>query len=471
MLHSEVVDDPALQGSRLSGDGSVDVVAVHHDSRAVEPRSLFCCVRGEHVDGHDFAPAAVARGAVALLCERKVEVDVPALRVASTRRAMGPVAAAVYGRPSSRLAVVGVTGTNGKTTVVHFLRSILDTAGRPTEAIGTLTGVRTTPEAPDLQRTFVACLAEGRQAVAMEVSSHALALHRVDGTHFAVAVFTNLSQDHLDFHGDMASYFAAKARLFEPGRSARGVVNRDDPYGRQLADDARIPIVGYSLRDVADVDLGTRGSSFSWHGERCVVPIPGLFNISNALAAATAALELGVDPSTVARGLEAAGPVPGRFEVIDEGQRFLVVVDYAHTPDGLRSLLAAVRPLAQQGRVIVVFGAGGDRDATKRPEMGRVAAEGADQIVLTSDNPRSEDPDAVIAAVREGITTDSDLVVDPDRGAAIQRAIVDAEPGDVVVIAGKGHETTQTIGERVLPFDDRAVARLALATRTSGAGQ
>ncbi|HEY4378557.1 MAG TPA: UDP-N-acetylmuramoyl-L-alanyl-D-glutamate--2,6-diaminopimelate ligase, partial [Acidimicrobiales bacterium] len=321
---------------------------------------------------------------------------------------------------------------------------------------------RTTPEAPELQARLVEMEQAGDRAVAMEVSSHALQLHRVDGTHFRVAVFTNLTRDHLDFHGDMSSYFAAKARLFEPALAERAVVNLDDPYGRLLRDAAGLPTTGYSIDDAEDLVVGPGGSSFAWRGAPVTMALAGRFNVANALAAATAAAELGIDPAMIAAGLGAAGPVAGRFELVDEGQPFLVVVDYAHTPDGLEQVVATARELAGTGRVLVVFGAGGDRDRTKRPAMGEAVARGADVAVLTSDNPRGEDPAAIISDVHEGMTDLTDLLIEPDRRAAIQAAVARARAGDVLVVAGKGHETTQTIGADVVPFDDRVVTRAAL---------
>lgn len=462
-----------VEVERVVGDADrAAVSSITLDSRAVEPGALFCCVRGEHADGHDYAPAAAEAGAVALLAEREVAVAVAAQAIVDdTRRAIGPLAAVFHGDPSRHLEVVGVTGTGGKTTTTHLLGAILDAAGRPAGLIGTLTGVRTTPEAPELQARLAAFLAEGKRAVAMEVSSHALAMHRVDGAWFTVAVFTNLSRDHLDFHRSMDDYFAAKARLFTPEMSGRAVVNLDDPRGRLLADAALVPTVGYSMADATDIVVGARESRFRWRGADMRVPLGGRFNISNAIAAATAVAELGIDAAAIAAGLDAARPVAGRFELVDAGQPFPVVVDYSHKPDALVQVLASAREVAApDGRVVVVFGAGGDRDRSKRPEMGAVAAELAELVVVTSDNPRSEDPDAIIAEILTGIpdtaarTADGRLAVEPDRRAAIALAVGAARPGDVVVIAGKGHETSQTIGDRVLPFDDREVAREALTT-------
>jgi UDP-N-acetylmuramoyl-L-alanyl-D-glutamate--2,6-diaminopimelate ligase len=467
----EVLDD--LEVTKVVGDPHlVDVASVAHDSRVVTPGSLFCCVRGEQVDGHDFARAAADAGAVALLCDRELDLagspPVVQVVVADVRRAMGPAAAVVHGHPSRDLEIVGVTGTNGKTTTTHLLRSVLDAAGRPAGLIGTLTGVRTTPEAPDLQAELASLRSLGRRAVAMEVSSHALAQHRVDGTTFRVAVFTNLSRDHLDFHVSMEDYFRAKARLFTPELAARGVVCVDDRYGRLLRDAARIPTVVYSMADAEDVEIGVLSSRFRWRGVDVEVPLGGRFNVVNAIAAATAAAELGIAAGDVAAGLATAGPIAGRFEPVDAGQPFRVLVDYAHTPDGLEQLLRAAREVAGGGTVTVVFGCGGDRDPTKRPEMGAVAAMNADRVVVTSDNPRTENPDAIIAAIVDGIPSRSEperagsLVVEPDRAKAIVAALESAVRDDVVVIAGKGHETTQTIDHHEIPFDDRVVARHAL---------
>jgi UDP-N-acetylmuramoyl-L-alanyl-D-glutamate--2,6-diaminopimelate ligase len=386
--------------------------------------------------------------------------------VPETRAAMGPIAAAFHGDPSRTLEVIGVTGTNGKTTTTHLLQSILDVDGRPAAVIGTLTGARTTPEATELQAQLAALRDEGVTAVAMEVSSHALAQRRIDGTWFRVGVFTNLSRDHLDFHHTMDDYFAAKASLFTPDRCATAVVNVDDPWGRRLADQLEIPWQPYSLELVDDIEVHADWSQCTWEGVTLRVPLGGRFNLMNALGAAVTAQALGVTPAVVADGLSRVGPVSGRFEPVVAGQPFHVFVDYAHTPDGLEQLLTAAREIAGQGHVLVVFGAGGDRDRTKRAPMGEVAARLADQVVLTSDNPRSEDPSAIIDAVLEGIPNRSHLLVEPDRRAAIAAAVGRAQQGDVVVIAGKGHETTQTTGDVVVPFDDRAVARELMKARS-----
>lgn len=456
----------------LAPDGATEteITAVVHDTRAVTDGALFCCVAGAHVDGHDLAHLAVANGAAALLVERPVGAGVPEVRVPSVRGALGPVAAAFWGHPSRSMRVVGVTGTSGKTTTAHLIAAITEAHGWSTAVIGTLDGPRTTPEAPELQARLAAELAAGRGAVAMEVSSHALALGRVRATRFSVAVFTNLSHDHLDFHGTLEEYFEAKATLFDPSYADAAVVNLDDPWGRELAARARVPIDGYSLEDVRDLEVGSARSRFRWRDLPITLPIGGRFNVSNAVAAATAALRLGIDPDTIAAGLGAAPAVPGRFEPVDEGQPFAVVVDFSHKPGALAGALGAAREAAEGGRVILVFGAGGDRDATKRPEMGAVAGRLADRVLLTSDNPRGEDPRSIIEAVRAGLPEGADCTVEPDRATAIALAIGDARPGDVVLIAGKGHEVEQIVGDRTFPFDDREVARTALRVLRDGNG-
>lgn len=440
----------------------VDVTSVVHDSRAVTPGALFCCVPGAAVDGHDLVGEAAAAGAAALLVERPVESDLVQVQVASVRDALGPVAAAFWGHPSRAMDVVGVTGTSGKTTTTHLLAAIATAHGRAAAVLGTLSGPRTTPEAPELQAWLAAERDRGTSIVAMEVSSHALAMGRVRATEVAVAVFTNLSHDHLDFHRDLDDYFEAKAQLFTPAYARAAVVNLDDERGRVLAGRAAVPTTGYSLRDVDDLVLHPTSSSFVWRGQPVVLPLGGRFNVSNALAAATAAELLGIPVEDIARGLAGAEPVPGRFESVVAGQPFAVLVDYAHKPGALAGALAAAREAAAGGRVLVVIGAGGDRDASKRPEMGEVAARLADRVLLTSDNPRGEDPLAIIEAIRAGATGPAEVTVQPDRREAIAEALSAARPGDVVLIAGKGHEAVQVVGDEALPFDDRAVARAAL---------
>jgi UDP-N-acetylmuramoyl-L-alanyl-D-glutamate--2,6-diaminopimelate ligase len=457
----------------LEGAPDVDVSALAYSSRSVRPGTLFFCVPGFKADGHDFAADAVERGAVALVVERPLGLGVPQVQVPDARAAMAEVAQRFYGDPTRQLQVVGVTGTNGKTTTTFLIRSILEAAGMQTGLLGTVTSivggrreevVRTTPEAVELQGTFRRMLDEGDKAAVMEVSSHALYLHRVDGIHFAARVFTNLTQDHLDFHPTMEDYFAAKRMLFERD-GGPSIVNLDDPYGRRLAHEIEGAITfGIDAEDAdyrgTDVEFDTGGSRFTVDGTEFTIPLPGSFNVSNALAAIAAARVLGVPLETCVQALATADRVPGRFEPVDEGQGFAVLVDYAHTPDSLENVLRAARAITS-GRLHVVFGAGGDRDRAKRPLMGRAASEGADRVIVTSDNPRSEDPDAIVDEVLGGASGDAEREV--DRRLAIQRAIETAQPGDVVVIAGKGHEQGQEFENgRKEPFDDVTVAREAL---------
>jgi UDP-N-acetylmuramoyl-L-alanyl-D-glutamate--2,6-diaminopimelate ligase len=463
------------------GDGGPEITSLAYDSRRVTPGSLFFCVSGLRSDGHDHAPAAVAAGAAAVVAERRLGVGVPELIVADARAAMAPVAARFNGYPSERLRVVGVTGTNGKTTTTFLVRRLLEAAGEQCALIGTVKTVvggrdeelpGTTPEAIDLQAAFSRMLDAGDRAAAIEVSSHALELHRADAIHFAASIFTNLTQDHLDFHPSMESYFAAKRRLFEldPGVP---VVNVDDPHGRRLAAELADPV---SFGIDREADYAAHDVSFTLTGARFVLrcadgelelrsPLPGRFNVSNVLGALAAAHRLGVSLATIAAALPDIEPVPGRFQPVDEGQEFAVLVDYAHTPDSLANVLATARALTG-GRLICVFGCGGDRDRGKRPLMGEIAARLSDIAVVTSDNPRSEDPEAIIDEILTGVARTSAAEVLVDRRAAVGRAIELAGPGDVVVIAGKGHEQGQEFGGgEKLPFDDVLVAREALRGR------
>ena len=447
--------------ARILGDAKVEVRAFSQDSRDVGPATLFACVPGQHSDGHDFSRAAVSAGAVALVVDHPVDIDVPQVVVSSVRASLGPLADALFDHPSRHLMVVGVTGTNGKTTTVSLLAAIFERHGWPAATIGTLTQARTTPEAPQLQAQLASLRARGVVAVAMEVSSHALAQHRVDAVRFAAGVLTNVTQDHLDYHQTMDAYFEAKARLLEPGRAGVAVINADDPWGSRLID--RLAVAGHQavpwrMGDAAEVDLRASGSHFVWRGQPVHLRLPGAFNVANALAAATCAHALGVPVEEIADGLSSVPTVPGRFETIDAGQAFTVLVDYAHTPDGLAQALSAARQLTG-GRLIVVFGAGGDRDPVKRPQMGEVAARLADLAVLTSDNPRSEDPQAIIDAVAAGAVGPGHLREVPDRSEAIRTAIGIAGDDDIVVIAGKGHEKGQEVAGRILPFDDAEEAR------------
>ena len=472
MQLSDLIAD--IEVEECSGPTDVEISGLAYDSGRVGPGSMFFCVPGQTRDGHDFGPAAVEAGAAALVVERPLGLDATEVRVADARAAMAPLAARFWGDPTAELALAGITGTNGKTTTAFLLREILTAAGRQCGLLGTVKQVvggveeevvRTTPEAIDLQQTFDRMLESGDRACVMEVSSHALALHRADAIHFDVAVFTNLSQDHLDFHSDMEDYFAAKRLLFEAGPKA-SVVNADDPYGARLA--AEIDCFTFSSEGAGadfrarDVELTAGGASFVLEGPDGSADVqtrlPGAFNVSNSLAALAAAHALGVDAATATEALSAAAGVPGRFEPIEEGQPFSVLVDYAHTPEALENVLRAARPLTE-GRLICVFGAGGDRDRDKRPRMGSIAAELSDLAIVTSDNPRSEDPDAIIAEIVKGIET-GDFLVEADRTAAIELSVREAGQGDTVLIAGKGHEQGQEFeGGRKIPFDDREVAR------------
>ena len=499
---------PGLRAISPSPD-QLEISGLAYDSRTVAPGSLFFCISGHESDGHDFAPAALSAGAVALVVERPLGLHAPEIVVDSARAAMGPLAAHFHGYPTQELRVVGVTGTNGKTTTAHLLRALLEAGGERCGLLGTVgsliagserAATRTTPEAIDLQADFRAMLDGGERFCAMEVSSHALALGRTDGTNFAAAVFTNLTQDHLDFHPTMEDYFQAKRLLFaSPTRAGVGegavdsdepsegrydgpgvkVVNLDDPYGRRLAGELEGVVTfavdtpaDYQAHDVS-VDLG--GSHFRLRtpaGERRVsLPLPGRFNVSNALGALATGHSLGIELDTLVSALERGVRVPGRVEPVDEGQGFAVLVDYAHTPDSLANVLSTAHEVGE-GRVICVFGAGGDRDRGKRPLMGEIGAKLADVLLITSDNPRSEDPEAIIAEIMQGATSAArptgapPVAAEVDRRVAIERAVALAESGDVLVIAGKGHEQGQELAGGVkVPFDDVTVAREALGAR------
>jgi UDP-N-acetylmuramoyl-L-alanyl-D-glutamate--2,6-diaminopimelate ligase len=474
-----------------SGDpAAVDVRGIAHDSRRVVPGDLFCCVPGHLSDGHAFAAEAVDRGAVGLLCEHFVPelLDRPVVQTliapGTIRPVMARLAAAFYGFPARDLLTIGVTGTNGKTTVTRLLGELLDATGRPTTVLGTLSGVRTTPEATELQGLLAQVrdrqLADGRpHAVAMEVSSHALAQSRVEGIHFDVAAFTNLSHDHLDYHGTMEEYFAVKSSLFTADHAVRAVINADDPWGQRLLRKGRIPMVAVHRHDASDVVLAPGRTWFTWRGHRVATPLTGAVNVDNALLAAEAALALGLEIPEIVAAFPLVSPAPGRFQVLSApgaagttagSPPFTVVVDYAHTPAGLEVVLREARGLAGAGgRVLVAFGCGGNRDREKRPKMGRAASLLSDVAVLTSDNPRDEDPLAIIEEVKAGVVDEAALPsafrVEPDRHAAIALVLEEARAGDVVVIAGKGHEDYQEIGGVRLPFDDVVEARRALSAR------
>ena len=530
---SELVEGLEIQA--VLGDGATPVAAVTYDSRQVRPGSVFFCVRGFVQDGHTFIPDSIGRGAAAIVVEGPAGLEAartaltarvaapggPAaspgvapviVAVPSVRQAMGRAAANFFEHPSRKLRVIGVTGTNGKTTTVHLVRELL-VGPRSCGLIGTVQTVvggetypagRTTPEAFDLQSLAARMAGAGDTHLAMEVGSHALALDRVGGFEYDVAVFTNLTQDHLDFHGTMEEYFLAKARLFEGlGRSYLGipkpgpkvaVLNADDPYARRLAAVARVPLVTYALEAedaglrATDINPGPDRTTFTLtarDGLGAGLPAPAAFrvpvalsltgrhNVANALAALAVALVEGVPAEAAVAGLDGVKGAAGRFESVNAGQDFLAVVDYAHTPDGLENVLQAARALHPR-RVITVFGCGGDRDRAKRPLMGEVVAKLSDLCVVTSDNPRSERPEAIIEEIRPGLERlgrreGSGYLVDPDRTGAINLAVAAAGPGDLVLVAGKGHETYQSFADKTVPFDDREVLREAIL-RKIGAG-
>jgi UDP-N-acetylmuramoyl-L-alanyl-D-glutamate--2,6-diaminopimelate ligase len=471
----------ALAPSEVAGGRTVKIADLAYDTRAVSSGALFFCVAGERVDGHDLAWEAIERGAVALVVERILDVDVPQLLVPSTRESMAVAADAFFGEPTKELELAGVTGTNGKTTTAFLLRAILHAAGRKPGLVGTVewqVGLEhrpapfTTPEAIDLQRLFREMLDAGNRSAAVEASSHGAALRRLDRVRLDALVFTNLSQDHLDLHGSMQEYFDAKRRLFTGPAPPPAAVNVGDEWGRRLAADLealhRAPLVTFALAEEAEVrpenlEIRAEGSSFRAAGVDVETRLRGRFNVENVLGAVAAGLLLDLDEDAIAAGIASVDGIPGRFEPIEEGQPFSVLVDYAHTPDSLANVLGAARDLGS-GRVIVVFGAGGDRDRGKRPLMGKVAADLADVTIVTSDNPRSEEPLAIIQDVLQG--SGLEVEIDPDRRSAIARAVSIADEGDVVVIAGKGHEQGQDVGGVVTPFDDREIAREALRSRS-----
>jgi UDP-N-acetylmuramoyl-L-alanyl-D-glutamate--2,6-diaminopimelate ligase len=491
-LLSALTRDLKREQVALPADAALDMpcTGVEYDSRTVKPGSVFVALPGQKADGATFAPQAVKSGAVAIVSERQRSENVaaPWVVVGNARLALAHLASEFFGHPSRRMKVVGITGTNGKTTTSYLLQAIFEAAGTRCGLMGTVTyrigerqiaATRTTPEAPDVQLLMRQMLDAGCRACVMEVSSHALAMHRVDGIRFAAGVFTNLTRDHLDFHHDMESYFTAKRRLFEilPA-DAPAVINVDDPRGASLVDAVRRPVT-YAINRGADVTPGPL--SFGLDGLRFDVRMPqgvahvesklvGKPNVYNILAAATTAAALGIGIDAIEEGLRRLGGVPGRFELVSSaGDDITVVVDYAHTDDALRNLLETARPLASR-RLITVFGAGGDRDRTKRPLMGMVAGRLSDVVVITSDNPRTEDPMRIIEEVKLGAEPEmrqgnAEVVAMPDRREAILHSIDRASVGDVVLIAGKGHEKYQEIGGRVTPFDDVAVAREALEAR------
>ena len=464
----------ALAPVDVVGRAPVEIADLAYDARSATAGSLFFCVPGTRVDGHEFAAEAVANGAVALVVQRPLELDVPQIVVADPRRAMGTAADEFFERPTEALEVAGVTGTNGKTTTAFLLYSILAAAGRRPGLLGTIESrvggerrgaLRTTPEAIDLQRSFREMLDGGDRSCAMEATSHGSELGRLDGVRFSALVFTNLTQDHLDFHGTIERYFDAKRRLFTETRPP-AAVNLGDAHGRELAQEleGHQRLLTFGFAEDAELkpknlEVGPRGARFTAAGIELETRLRGRFNVENVLGAVAGARLLAIPDEAIAQGVKELRGVPGRFEAVDEGQPFTVLVDYAHTPDSLENVLRTARDLAHN-RLICVFGCGGDRDRGKRPLMGRIASELADLAIVTSDNPRSEEPEAIIGEIVAGAEADVD--VEPDRRDAIARAIEIAREGDAVVIAGKGHEQGQQFDDAIVPFDDRDVAREAL---------
>ena len=443
---------------------SVEIDRVEIDSRQCVFPTLFFALQGSSADGADYVADAVARGAVAVVASRPITSPVPVVVIPESRihRVLAQASATVCDRPEAGIDLVGVTGTNGKTTVTSLVARLAQSMGWNGAIIGTLTNERTTPAAPELYRTLARLRRDfdatrAKSVVALEVSSHALDQQRVVGSRFAVVAFTNLSHDHLDYHRTMEAYFAAKARLFTPEYSSRAVIWVDDPYGAQLASSTPLAVTEVSRRHASDISSTLSGTVFFWRGHLVNTPLVGDYNIDNALLAMAILVELGAPEDEVAAAMAGASAVPGRFEVVHQGD-VTVIVDYAHTPQGLERLLISVRELCS-GRVVTVFGCGGERDASKRPAMGKVASRLSDLTVVTSDNPRHESPDAIIDAIIAGVVGPADVLREVDRRAAIARALESARPGDVVVVAGKGHETTQTFADRVVEFDDREVVR------------
>jgi len=487
MLLSEILD--TIDEKKVSGPTDIEVGGLAYDSRVVERGDAFFCIKGLVTDGHLYAGQAAARGARALFVERDLDAELPdgmvVVRVPDTRFALAEAAARFYGHPSEQMKLVGVTGTNGKTTTGYLIENIFKKAGYVAGLIGTVENhvgevvepvTRTTPESLDLQRLLRRMVDAGVEAAVMEVSSHALELHRASGCSFDVVVFTNLTQDHLDFHISIEEYFGAKRRLFEGddfGADRTAVVNLDDPFGARLLEETGLPSRSFGIDPGADVRadevvVSAGGNTFRLlHGESILelaTRLQGRFNVYNCLAAAAVAVEMGLAESSIADGLETLAGVPGRFENIDCGQPFTALVDYAHTPDGIHNLLEACQEVTE-GRVIIVVGCGGDRDRSKRPLMGKVATEMSDLCIITSDNPRGEDPSSIIEMVLEGVRGEfgeDRYAVEVDRRSAIRKAVAEARDGDLVVIAGKGHESGQSFADRVIPFDDRQVLRECL---------
>jgi UDP-N-acetylmuramoyl-L-alanyl-D-glutamate--2,6-diaminopimelate ligase len=461
MQLGDILDDLALDVAT----SSLEITRVENDSRACEPGTLFFAMPGTHLHGASFARDAVNRGASCVVSDQFLKLDAPLIEVPTSQLPvlLAHASATIVGNPERGVKLVGITGTNGKTSVSTIVASLAIALSWNASSIGTLTNERTTPAPPELYRAFAAIVGGfdveiTKSLIALEVSSHALEQHRVDGLRFCVAAFTNLGHDHLDYHGTMERYFEAKASLFTNEYAKRAVIWIDDEYGQRLAATTALPVTPVSRRDADEVVSSLRGSTFFWRGHLVNSPLVGDYNVDNALLAMSIMSTLGAPDQDVAAAMTDIAAVPGRFDVL-HGHGVTVVVDYAHTPDGLQRLLSDVRTLQPNGRLITVFGAGGDRDRSKRPEMGRVASALSDLAIVTSDNPRSERPDAIIDEVMSGVESGAEVLRESDRRRAMALAIDKASSGDVVVIAGKGHETTQTMGDRVLPFDDRVVAK------------
>ncbi len=489
MLFGELLQGVAYRAA--GGDPEVLIGGIAYDSRRVKPGDLFVAVRGFKADGHEYICQALEMGAAAVVLERKLNLParIPWALVDDARKALAVLSARFFADPAAQMRIIGVTGTNGKTTTTNLIAAVLEAAGQKTGLIGTvhnrigdqiLPVKHTTPESTDLQKLLSGMVAGGTDTCVMEVSSHALALHRVDGCEFDAAVLTNFTQDHLDFHRDMEEYLATKLKLFtglaEPGKKPGekfAVINADDACAARFAKVAGNKVYTYGIKVPADaravdITVDARGTGFAVEGKwgrcRLELKITGLFNVYNALAAFTTAAALGIAPDIIKRALENTRGVPGRFETVDEGQDFAVIVDYAHTPDGLRNVLKTARRITK-GKLITVFGCGGDRDASKRPRMGGIAGGYSDFIVVTSDNPRTEDPLKIIAQIKTGLepaAPEAGWVIEPDRREAIRLAVKTARAGDTVVIAGKGHEDYQEIGNQRIPFDDRLEAAAAI---------
>lgn len=456
-----------LEGKQLFGEvGSLLVSQITYDSRAVIEGGLFCAMVGERSDGHLFARQAVANGAVAVVAEHHIDdIDDGVVQIVlgpgKVRPAMAQLACAFYGHPSRFLTMIGVTGTNGKTTVTNLVATIVRKSGRKAHVIGTLSGARTTPEAPDLQAHLAEIVSQQgpteRTVVAMEVTSHALVLDRVNGIHFDVAVFTNLSHDHLDFHRTMNDYFEAKATLFLPERCANAVINIDDQWGKRLVERVRVPVVRVEAEHVSQLKLFADHTQFSWRERSVTLPLVGAINAGNAVVAAEVARLIDIDTDAIVEGLKSVATVPGRLEFVPA--HCTALVDYAHTPAALAVAIEEARRIAQQrdGKVIVVFGCGGNRDDAKRPLMGEVASRLSDLVIITTDNPRTEDPIQIATQIASGAK--SDVIVELDRRQAIAFALHHAGANDVLVVAGKGHEVTQEVAGVRYPFDDRVVIK------------